>query len=121
MTHLGIGLGVGQQIQEEAARLLGPAALATRVLVLLGLGLAANAGGEVTEGHNVLVRNHIVQVLLRLLEALALDGIARLNRVLKVNAEVRALGLGDLLVLGGLNAVFPHDAAQRQTRRRTHE
>lgn len=88
--HLGVRLGVAQQILEEAARLLGPASLC--VLVLLHLRLAADAGGEVAKGNDVLVRNDIVHVLLRLLETHALDGVGRLHSVLRRRRERKLAG-----------------------------
>ena len=73
VAHLSVALCVLQQVEEELAALLGPAAL--RRPGHLRLGVPADAAIEEAEGDGLLVRDDVLQVLLGLLQAHVLDGL----------------------------------------------
>ena len=84
------GLGVGSQVDEELTDglrgLLGPPTLG--VLEDLALGVSSDTTSVASEGNNLLVLEHIVHVLDRLLEVEALASAGTFVSVLVVGTEV---------------------------------
>jgi hypothetical protein len=93
LAHLGVALRVGQQVEQELARLDRPAALARGAALVLGLRRAADAAGEAVERHAALAVEHVAQVALGLAELHLAQGERGLARVLEVNTQVAARGL----------------------------
>ncbi len=92
-SHLRVALRVLQQVEQELARLDGPAALAGGGVLVLGLCCAANAACEAPERNTALARHHVLQVALRLAQVHPANGEGRLPSVLEVTAQVRPTGL----------------------------
>lgn len=91
--ELGVGLGIPQQAKHELAALLGPAALANLVALILCLGGAAHAAVVVQEGHAALVLHDGLHVSLGLGQAHAAHSTGSLHCVLEVHAQVGPAGL----------------------------
>lgn len=89
--HFGVGLGVLQEVQQEATRLLGPSSLGGSIS--LGLSVSSDTVDKSSEGDGVLVGNDVLQVGLGASQGESLDGLAGLAGVLEVNTQVRATGL----------------------------
>lgn len=83
-------LSVGAEVDEELANslegLLGPATLG--VLEGLGLGVAADTTGELSEGNNLLVFKTVLHVLDGSVDLHALGGTGHFVSVLEVGAEI---------------------------------
>lgn len=89
-----VDLSVLEEIQEELAGLLGPAGeRAGHVLVLLGLGSAADSTDGATEWNCILVVQNTLQESLRLLKTHTTDRVSGGVRVLEVHAQIGALSL----------------------------
>ena len=71
--ELSITLRVLQQLQQELARLERPSSLAGSVR--LGLGVATNTSHEPPEGNNLLVGDHVLQILVGAVQGHLLDGL----------------------------------------------
>lgn len=90
-----VGLGVLEEIQQELAGLLGPASKGARnVLMLLGLGSAANTSDGATEGDGILVVQDTLKESLGLLKTHSTDGVSGSVGVLEVDTQVGSLSLG---------------------------
>ncbi len=87
--NLSVALSVLQEIQQEAARLFGPATLSTANFELLSHSLATNASVEATERNDILVLDDIVQISLSTLQAVALEGNGSFTSVLLTLQSVR--------------------------------
>jgi hypothetical protein len=92
-AYLGIGLSVLQEAEQELARLDGPAALAAWVVLVLGLGGASHAALVAAEGDAALALEHLLEVLLGVVELPALNGKGGLPGVLEVNTQIGAARL----------------------------
>lgn len=90
----GVGLSVGEEVEEVLAGLLGPADL-TRTVVLegLALSLAADARDVAAEGDGLLVGDDVLEVGLGVDEGATLEGHGRLTGVLEVHLEVGTTGV----------------------------
>ena len=86
--YLGVGLSVLEQVQDELARLGGPAGHGHAEG--LGLSSAADTTVEAAEGDGLLVLLDVLEVSEGLLQLHAGDGGSDLTGVLEVNAEVGA-------------------------------
>ncbi len=95
--HFGVRLSVLEEIEEEAARLLGPTTLSGTMC--LGLCGTTSIIGEAAEGHTLLLGNNVIEEGLGALEAQALKGLAGLAGVLEVNTEIGTTGLGDPVMM----------------------
>mmetsp|Transcript_10400 Transcript_10400/g.22073 ORF Transcript_10400/g.22073 Transcript_10400/m.22073 type:complete len:215 (+) Transcript_10400:110-754(+) len=84
--NLSIALSVLEQVKQELAALLGPAALSG--IRHLRLRVPADAAVEEAEGDGLLVLEHVLQVLLRLLQLHLLDRSRGDARILEVNTQV---------------------------------
>lgn len=90
-----VGLGVLEEIQQELARLLGPAGEGARdVGVLLRLGSTANTSNGATEGDGILVVQDALKESLSLLKTHSTDGVGGGVGVLEVDTQVGSLSLG---------------------------
>jgi hypothetical protein len=113
--HLSVALRVGQQVQQELAALDGPAALAGRAALVLGLRRAADAAGEAVERDAALALHHVLQVALGLRQVHLAQGKGGLPGVLEVNTQVAARGLrerGEGVPAGSLGGTAPGAAGQ---------
>ena len=86
---LGVALRVLEQLEEELSGLERPPALGGAVD--LGLGVAADTSHEPPEGDDLLVTNHVLEILGGAVERHRLDGLGCLASVLEVNPQVGAL------------------------------
>mmetsp|Transcript_32591 Transcript_32591/g.81038 ORF Transcript_32591/g.81038 Transcript_32591/m.81038 type:complete len:260 (-) Transcript_32591:41-820(-) len=106
---LRVALGVAEQVEQEHNALLRPARLAgRREREVLRLRSAPDATVEVGEGDRLLVVEHVLEVLLRLLERHATDRLRGLVRVLEVHVQVRAARLARLSRVLRLPRVLAH-------------
>ena len=105
--NLSVGFSVLQQVQQVAARLLGPATV--DVLVLLHLGVVAGTASVSAEGDNVLVGNDIFHVFLGFLQGVTLEGHGGLMGVLVVDSEVGASSPAALGCISNFCGVLDHD------------
>merc|ERR1719278_2519550 len=109
---LGVALGVLEHVEEELGGLHRPPALGGPVH-LVGLGVAAHSSHEPPEGNDLLLSDHVLQILGGPVEGHGLDGLGRLPRVLEVHPQVRALGLGALGGIVRFHSVTTHGLSCR--------
>ena len=106
--HLGVRLGVLQEVEHHASRLDGPSALRPRRVAQLALRVAADTAGELGERDSLFELKHVLEIALRLGQLHALDARRDLTAVLEVRAEARAARLGRLDGGVGLVRVLRH-------------
>ena len=75
----------------------------------LGLGVAANSSHEPPEGDDLLVSDHVLQILGGAVQGHGFDGLGCLTGVLEVNPQVGAFSLGRLGGIVRLDGVASHD------------
>ena len=83
---LGVALRVLQELQQELGGLERPPALGGAVD--LGLGVTAYTSHEPPEGDDLLVRDHVLQILGGAVQGHGLDGLGCLPGVLEVDPQV---------------------------------
>ena len=71
--------------------------------------MAANSTHEPPEGDDLLVRDHVLEILGGAVQGHGLDGLGCLAGVLEVNSQVGAFRLGRLGGIVRLNCVASHD------------
>merc|ERR1719370_2310119 len=103
---LGVALSVLEELQKELSGLQRPSSLGGSMN--LGLGVAANSSHEPPEGDDLLMGDHVLQILGGAVEGHGLDGLGCLASVLEVNPQVGALGLGRLGGIVRLDSVTSH-------------
>lgn len=103
LSNSSIALGVLQQTQNVLNALAWPASLCGSEG--LGLGGATNASSESAEGDGLLVLENVLQVLFSALQVHAANGHGGLTRVLEVDAEGNASGLGRLVLVDVASSV----------------
>ena len=91
---LGIRDRVGEEILHHDGGLDGPPSLVSGRLVLLGHGLASDTAGVLSEGHDGLERQHVLEEFLRLARLHPLNVMGDFPAVLEVDAEVGPPRLG---------------------------
>lgn len=98
ITYRGIGLNVGEQVEEGAGSLLGPRHFVTRGLVFLANGVSADTTGILGHGDSLLELQDVLQVGLGLADGLAHDRLSNLSGVLEVDSEVISTSLGGYII-----------------------
>lgn len=86
--HLCIDLSVLQKAQQNLRTLLWPSSLSCGLPLVLGLSSSANTPAEAVERDHPLVGQHILQVLLGLVELHVPQCVGRFTRVLEVHTHV---------------------------------
>ena len=104
---LGVTLSVLQELEQELRGLERPSALGSPVH--LGLGVTADTAHEPPEGNDLLVGDHVLQILGGTMQGHGLDGLGCLASVLEVNPQVGTLGLSRLGGIVRLDSVTSHD------------
>mmetsp|Transcript_50390 Transcript_50390/g.164208 ORF Transcript_50390/g.164208 Transcript_50390/m.164208 type:complete len:254 (+) Transcript_50390:325-1086(+) len=104
--YLRVALRILQQVQQKLARLFRPPAL--RGASHLGLGVAADAAVKVAEGDGLLLFQHVLEVLFRLLEGHVADGVGGDAGVLEVDAQVGPRRLARLCAVLRVPRVLDH-------------
>ena len=75
----------------------------------LGLGVAADSSHEPPEGNDLLVGDHVLQILGGAVQGHGFDGLGCLTGVLEVDPKVGAFSLGRLGGIVRLDGVASHD------------
>jgi hypothetical protein len=102
---LAVSLQVAKQVQEGLGGLLGPEALVTGGLELLGLGVSASSSTVLGEGDSLLVSQNVLQEQLSSLQSHTLKNASDLTGVLVVHSQVSGTSLGSLSGGNGISAI----------------
>ena len=103
---LSIALGILQEMKKEFSRLQWPPSLSCTVNI--GLSVATNTSHESSEGHDLLVGNHVLQILGCTVQGHGLDSLGCLPGVLEVHPQVGPLSFGRLRGIIRFNSVATH-------------